>query len=378
MRTVIRFVLCLALMSVGCAETSGTGGSAGDGGSGGMGGAGGDGGAAGGGGAGGAAGSGGAGGSEGSLCVDLVCPCTEEGLRAAAREGGGPYTFDCDGPTSLTTQREIRLGNAIILDGEGELTLDAGDTHRVFELINYEEDVEITLRGMTLTDGSSGGRDSVGGAIYIFRQTLFLEECNIVGNNADAEGGGIYNDGGVLVISGSTIADNSPDGIANRAGATTLVNTTVSENRGVGIRNSLSNAQLSLVSSTLAQNEGDALAGSGPPPSMANTIVDGSCSDTVVIASDGHNLESPGDTCGMDQASDQTSVSADDLKLTPLGDNGGPTETNALGAGSVAIDQIGADDCVDALGDPLLTDQRGISRPQGTLCDIGAVEVEQP
>ena len=76
----------------------------------------------------------------------------------------------------------------------------------------------------------------------------------------------------------------------------------------------------------------------------------------------------------MDQASDQTSVSADDLKLAPLGDNGGPTETNALGVGSVAIDQLGPDDCVDALGAPVLTDQRG--EPRDSMCDVGAFELQ--
>ena len=45
-----------------------------------------------------------------------------------------------------------------------------------------------------------------------------------------------------------------------------------------------------------------------------------------------------------------------------------------LGAGSVAIDVIPAEDCVDADGAPLTTDQRGEPRPEtgGTMCDVGA------
>lgn len=35
-------------------------------------------------------------------------------------------------------------------------------------------------------------------------------------------------------------------------------------------------------------------------------------------------------------------------------------------------------DCLDADGLPLAIGQRGVTRPQGTNCDIGAVEVEQP
>jgi hypothetical protein len=74
----------------------------------------------------------------------------------------------------------------------------------------------------------------------------------------------------------------------------------------------------------------------------------------------------------LDQASDQVDVTADDLKLGPLQDNGGPTMTHALGAGSVAVDVIPADMC------ELPIDQRGEPRPEtgGTMCDVGAFEVQ--
>jgi predicted outer membrane repeat protein len=56
--------------------------------------------------------------------------------------------------------------------------------------------------------------------------------------------------------------------------------------------------------------------------------------------------------------------------LGPLGDNGGPTPTMQLGVGSAAIDS--GDD-----GNCPATDQRGIDRPQGPHCDIGAIESER-
>jgi hypothetical protein len=54
-----------------------------------------------------------------------------------------------------------------------------------------------------------------------------------------------------------------------------------------------------------------------------------------------------------------------------LADNGGPTLTHTLVLGSPAIDAIPATDqgCTGV-------NQRGVPRPQGTGCDIGAVEVE--
>jgi hypothetical protein len=59
--------------------------------------------------------------------------------------------------------------------------------------------------------------------------------------------------------------------------------------------------------------------------------------------------------------------------IAPLNSNGGPTQTHALLAGSPAIDQIlyGVNGC----GTTITTDQRGVTRPQGANCDIGAYEV---
>jgi len=85
-------------------------------------------------------------------------------------------------------------------------------------------------------------------------------------------------------------------------------------------------------------------------------------------------VESPGDTCGFDRPTDQVNVGADDLKLGPLQENGGPTETHALGDGSVAIDVIPEAECLDADGDPLTTDQSGF--PRDSMCDVGAFEVQ--
>ncbi len=64
------------------------------------------------------------------------------------------------------------------------------------------------------------------------------------------------------------------------------------------------------------------------------------------------------------------------MRLGSLANNGGPTQTHALLAGSDAIDAgnpatpgSGGDAC-------LATDQRGVARPQGATCDIGAFELE--
>lgn len=63
-----------------------------------------------------------------------------------------------------------------------------------------------------------------------------------------------------------------------------------------------------------------------------------------------------------------------DPQLGPLGDKGGPTQTMLPQSGSPAIDAIpaGQGPCSGSN----LRDQRGVGRPQGVNCDIGAVEVE--
>lgn len=68
-------------------------------------------------------------------------------------------------------------------------------------------------------------------------------------------------------------------------------------------------------------------------------------------------------------------------KLGPLANNGGPTQTRALLAGSLAIDA--ADPSVGGPGACATTDQRGMARFDGNYdsvvrCDMGAYEFDQP
>ncbi len=70
-------------------------------------------------------------------------------------------------------------------------------------------------------------------------------------------------------------------------------------------------------------------------------------------------------SCNPNGTTDQSFT---DALLGPLADNGGPTLTHALGAGSPAIDAADAGACP-------ATDQRGVARPQGAGCDVGAFEL---
>ncbi len=60
----------------------------------------------------------------------------------------------------------------------------------------------------------------------------------------------------------------------------------------------------------------------------------------------------------------------------PLADNGGPTQTMAPQAGSRLADAIPVGACQADGAAGVSTDQRGVARPQGVGCDVGAVEVQ--
>jgi hypothetical protein len=95
----------------------------------------------------------------------------------------------------------------------------------------------------------------------------------------------------------------------------------------------------------------------------------GNCSGTIIDG--GYNLDS-GNTCGFSATGSLSNVT--DPKLSHLSDNGGLTQTIALLPGSPAIDVIPAAQCTDQNNQALTTDQRGVARPQGSNCDIGAFE----
>jgi hypothetical protein len=340
-----------------------------------------------------------------------VFPCTEQGIRDAIAEGGGPHTFDCDGPQTVVTDAEIVIDNDVILDGEGNLTVDGDHGHRVFSV---PEGVMAELRWLTVTRGYvSGGGVTDGGGGVASEGTLTIRGC-VISNNAaggpvgapgigggilnarqmtiidttvtwnsvtHGTGGGIYNSGSAtLTLVNSTVSNN--DGAFDGSGAVgggihnvgelTIVNSTVSENSahnylsaGGGI---YSSGRMSLINSTVSGNSADS-AGAivASDAEIANTLIDGDCEIDSTVSHE-YNIESPGNTCGFDQLTDQVNVSADNLNLAELADNGGPTMTHALLPGSVAIDVIPEAACeVD-------TDQRGF--PRDSMCDVGAFEVQ--
>jgi hypothetical protein len=105
--------------------------------------------------------------------------------------------------------------------------------------------------------------------------------------------------------------------------------------------------------------------------SFRNTII-GPNSGTNCVAEDAGTFTTAGNNLSND---DDCPLSGDivnmDPMLGPLADNGGPTMTHAISEDSPAVNAGDDNGCAD-------TDQRGVDRPQGAHCDIGAFEVELP
>jgi hypothetical protein len=247
----------------------------------------------------------------------------------------------------------------------------------------YNRGGVLTLTNTTVSDNTAG--EDGGGIWNLEGSNATITDSTISNNNANSRGGGIFNyTSSVLTLIDSTINENSvgldgtTGGIHNGSSSeATLINSTVSNNYngvGGGIWNSTSST-ITLTNSTISHNS--------PYPSylggivnygemiLKNTIIadqlsGGDCYLGEAVTSLGYNLDSDG-TCNLTAAGD---ISGVDPLLGPLADNGGPTLTRALLEGSPAIDAVPTANCT------LETDQRGVTRPQGAACDIGAFELD--
>jgi hypothetical protein len=231
---------------------------------------------------------------------------------------------------------------------------------------------------------SDGGGIYDSGSATITDSTINGNTATLVGFSGAGGGGGINVTSGTLTVTNSTISNNKLLGLFHGSGiyafgpfgAVLLTNTTVSGNTGGAFNTGgvFAGETFNIYNSTIANNQyfGLLTGGSGATVTLANTVIadnNGTADCFGGVTSSGYNIvENPGN-CTLSQ-NDLTNL---DPKLGPLQDNGGPTFTQALLSGSPAIDAVpvGANGC----GTTLTSDQRGVTRPQGPACDVGAFEV---
>lgn len=182
---------------------------------------------------------------------------------AETTPGADAIVFDVSLDGTIVTTSSFEIGQDLVIDGGGRITLDGNDDHRLFELTPNSQ--TLTLRNLTLTRGSAtqGGAvhatsdanlvaDHVtfsdntatgglrcGGAIAMFQRTnLTLVDSVLSGNSCSAvpsTGGAVHfgSDEGTVTVSRTTVTGNSAwsaGGLELWASTATITDSVVSDN----------------------------------------------------------------------------------------------------------------------------------------------------
>jgi hypothetical protein len=315
----------------------------------------------------------------GTVGTGTGASCTESAFDTALG-GGGAVTFNCGGPATITFTATKGITVATTISGGTGITLDGGGAVRLFNVTGGSLALDhITLANghdtvgnpgaaaidasanVTITDSTISGHHSTNGgcpAISMSGATLTITRSTVIGNVNAAAALGIpvcANNTAILNVTSSTITGNTGGGLWT-SGTATVTNSTVAGNTSTGSGNSGglvafgNTAVMTLRNTIIANNVGTGQCA----PAAGGTIVNGA-----------GNLQFPDAACGA-------GIAVADPLLGALANNGGPTQTMALGVGSPAIDAAVPANCP-------ATDQRGQAPADGdgngsVICDIGAYE----
>ncbi len=251
-----------------------------------------------------------------------------------------------------------------------------------------------------------------GGAIFAQSRSVTIMDSTVSGNFANESGGGFYEYHGSLSISGTTISGNAADadhdtigsggGIFNMGGSLSVVDSTISGNSagagGAGIYSNTGQS-ITVAHSTVTGNVIPVGVFGGGINSLGVAVL-----DHTIVAGNLMGASTREDVAGTFNASysligDKRSAAVSNLggsqigttaapidaKLGPLANNGGPTLTHALLAGSPAL-EAGNPAAVAGAGGVPQYDQRGMPYSRvvdydgvgGARIDIGAIEMTPP
>jgi hypothetical protein len=358
---------------------------------------------------------------DGVCQVDIGSPCT---LRAAIEEsnaftGTDTIVFDPDlsftAPLAQTDSYTVTDSVTIQGPTTATLTIDAVGNHR--HLFVGTSLITVTIANLTLIGGSpvfdfeTGGS---GGSIFFTStsggsSTLNLDSVGIQDSTSISDGGAILIFGELSIpsvnLTNVTLSNNVAGGnggaIMILNGDVNILNSTISGNNATGsggaIQNSVSDfSTLEVQNSTIVGNSAGSISGG-----IYN--VAGCCDNAVLLIgstilagnvvlpttdSDCNSSGSPFDSFGFNLTNNLVEAGCNygpsDQRIAPaniftvvvdpnLADNGGATPTHALLPNSPAINTVGVSSCP-----PPFTDQRGVPRPLGTACDVGAYEANVP
>jgi len=259
----------------------------------------------------------------------------------------------------------------------------------------------VQISGVTIRNG----KDVDGGGVRSASGWPLVIEASTLANNSAGFGGGISAQGPLLLQTATLHGNTTTDVAGPGGGGLYYAGATVAEVRNVTFNANesltdggaarfagparLNNVTASANTSDADFNDsGDGAIAATAVVDMANTLLAANIDFSILIggnvspdcsggsaqwSSRGYNLiGNVGVSCPITaQTGDQFGTAAQPLnpRLLPFGPYGGTTETQMPAANSPAVDRGGNGAAVCEA-----TDQRGVARPIGAACDIGAVE----
>jgi len=262
------------------------------------------------------------------------------GARSTIIDGGGTVS------NAFTTNNTVLTLDDLKVTGIGPLSTNSAAVAGNLDLARdaIVDNQGVGVAGLTLVmDGTTVARNTgvqIGGVLAA--QSGVIRNSTISDNTGTPQPGAppiVFGPGvgssGFTVIEHSTIARNTVGG-----GGVLLAGENIATEH-IGLVTGITTVSSSVI-------------GGGTGGATPNCGGEG-------IESHGNNVVSDL-SCGPPASGDRAGV---DPLLGPVADNGGPTDTIALLLGSPAI---------DAGANCPATDQRGVTRAQGTTCDAGAFE----
>jgi CSLREA domain-containing protein len=360
------------------------------------------------------------------VCATRAGTCT---LRAALQESNamaGSNTVELPAGTYLLTlpgtggvnQGDLNITQSVRILGAGaSSTRIDGNGATLNSRIFYVQSGSLQVSDVTLQNGGSQNV-SAGGGIRIDAGSVFLTRVVMTGNEAFSNGGAIAQFAGLLSLTDSTIDANivtsrggglyagtdtivgitrstfsnnqsTLGGAIQSFGTLTMENSTVSGNSGsAGTGGIINVGSMDLNNVTITHNTSDegtsgragGISGTGGTLNLRNTLIAGNfntaggstdCAGT--LTSQGFNLIQSTTGCTVVGTATGNLIGVNPL-LGPLANNGGPTRTHSIGSTSPARDAGNPAEPGSSSTACRDTDQRSVSRPQGTRCDIGAFE----
>lgn len=304
-----------------------------------------------------------------SVAADVDVDNCDFTNNAAANDGGGIYAsgaqlgirnssfsgnYGGEGGALAAIGSEVSIVDSE-LDGNTGAVFGGGLYAVIQATVNVLRS-RITNNGLADIINGNGGGITVEGNLSLVDST--------VANNGARMVGGIFVSANTspVIIHGSTINDNNGiEGVGGVAvnGGLEIDNSTISSN--AALIGGIFAWHLDMTRATVSLNH--SAVGNGiivvTSANIDQSIVAGNSGVEAdqIVASDGWS-------------GDYNILSAAGLLLAPLADNGGPTQTMRPDVLSTTLDKIPRALCIGP------TDQRGVVRPQGVKCDIGAYELE--